>query len=276
MQKSLRVDASEEQDKLVLFERFLAIHQASWALSTLATGDASLWDQWIPLLALLSLALSAFRHGVGWRALRAVASLSLVVTSWPQTSNHGLFGSLLTLVLPLLADEPRTALRFLQRALLAICFGAGVQKLLHGTWWSGSFLAYEVVNAQRFEFAMRWLLSSEEWAHLRSLRGDAIGTGPYVLTGLPLGLARALVLLEVGLPLAALHARLRTVAHLGLLLLAISFALVARELLFGGLFVALNALVWPRNKLRNTLVAIGVAYALGALLWLATGGRAWS
>jgi len=40
--------------------------------------------------------------------------------------------------------------------------------------------------------------------------GHAIGTGPYVLTGIPLWLSRALVLLEVGLPLSALHPRLRT------------------------------------------------------------------
>ena len=268
-----------EGAKVLLFERFLAFQQASWALSSLASESEPLSpssSQVASLLAALALALSIPFSGTRWRALRAIASCSLVLGSWPQTSNHGLFGSLLTLIVPLLIDEPKTALRFLQRALLVICFGAGVQKLLHGTWWSGSFLAYEVVNAQRFELTMRWLLAPETWTRLRALRGDAIGAGPYVLTGLPLVLARVLVLLEVGLPLAALHSRLRTLAHLGLLVLAISFALVARELLFGGLFVALNALVWPHNKLRNILVAIGFAYALGAVLWFVTEGRVWS
>jgi len=271
-----RVDASDDCDKLLLFERFLALHQACWALSVLAfEGGALRWNA-VPSLAALVLGASALRNGIRWRGLRALASLSVVLTSWPLTSTHGLFGSLLTLLMLLLAGEPSTALRFLQRALLVICFGAGMQKLLHGTWWSGSFLAYEVVNASRFEFAMRWLLPAEDWAHLRSLRGDAVGTGPYTLSFAPLWLARLIVMLEVGLPLCALRSQFKPLAHVGLLLLAISFALVARELLFGGLFIALNALVWPRALLRNTLFSVVVAYALGAALWVVTEGRAWS
>lgn len=279
--ESPSVDASDEGAKLMLFERFLGVQQACWAVSTLAFDDeiqaeSSLnYPNKAACLATLALCFSTPFVGQQWRMLRAFASLSLVAASWPQTSNHGLLGTLLSVLLPILVHEPQTAVRFFQRTLLVICFGAGVQKLLHGTWWNGSFLAYEVVNASRFELAMRWLLSAEAWTHLRGLRGDAIGTGPYVLTGIPLWLSRALVLLEVGLPLSALHPRLRTLAHVGLLLLAISFAFVARELLFGGLFIALNALVWPTARLRNTLIAVTLLYALGALLWVATEGRAW-
>lgn len=280
--ESPSVDVSDEGAKLLLFERFLGVQQASWAISTLTFNDElSTGLSWtLPnqatLLAALALGVSAPIVGQRWRVLRALVSLSLVLASWPQTSNHGLLGTLLSVLLPFLAQEPNTAIRFFQRTLLVICFGAGVQKLLHGTWWSGSFLAYEVVHASRFEFALRWLLSPGEWTRLRGLRGDAIGTGPYVLTGISLWLARALVLLEVGLPVCALQPRLRALAHIGLLLLAISFALVARELLFGGLFIALNALVWPTVRLRHTLIAVTLLYGLGALLWIVTEGRAWA
>ncbi|MCB9625588.1 MAG: hypothetical protein H6723_19900 [Sandaracinus sp.] len=264
--------------KLFVFERFLRFHLAAHLTvstvfgareGTLGWGAASVravavvalfvavglprrWDRHVSVVLAL---------GAGWA----------VAATFPTTSNHGFYAALLSLASVVLRDEPRRAVEYLRATVLLVTFGAGAQKLLHGTWWRGSFVAWELAHG-RFVGTIGRLLSAEELARLSSMREGREG---FVLAGKALALVRAVMLGELLLPMLACVPRLRVWAAIGLLGLGLGFGLVADEVLFGGLFVAVVALFFSPSTARALSLATAALYVARACVFVASGGRAW-
>ena len=276
------LDTDTEPDarrKLASLDRFLRLHLVAHAV--VSSVFALREDVVRPL------ALGARGVGLGLLVLAAVAprradpiaiptvavvAIASALASWPTTSNHAFFGALAALSVAVLRSEPTLATAYLRAAVLLVTFGAGLQKALHGTWWRGSFLAWELAH-DRFVRTLGRLLSEAELTRLRSLRGARDG---FVLSfGPALGIAWAVVIGELTLPLLALARRTRSFAAIGLFGLGLGFELVADEVLFGGLFAAVTSLFFATEVVRTITRAVLVIYAVRAAIFVATGGIVW-
>jgi hypothetical protein len=267
------------REKLVSLDRFVRWHLSSHAVVSLVLAlredierPFALATRGVGLTVLLLAALAPRRADPIAIPIVALVAIAAALASWPTTSNHGFYGALLALALAVLRSEPALATAYLRTTVLLVTFGAGLQKALHGTWWRGSFLAWELAH-DRFVRTLGRLLSDAELARLRSSRGAregfALSFGPL------LGIAWAVVIGELVLPLLALVRRTRSFAALGLFGLGLGFELVADEVLFGGLFAAVTSLFFAANVVRTITRAVLALYLVRGAIFVATGGLAW-
>ena len=199
----------------------------------------------------------------------ALLAASEVVLSFPEAANHHY---LQLLVLGLLAWTNRlnpgeaTALTGGLRwiGLLGLIH-AGWQKLLHGHYLDGSFLAFAISRNDRFSSFFAWLAPAQEVERLQGL-SFGLGAGPYrVDSALFQAIANLTWVAEIVLPLMLLFRQTR---HLGLLLVLgyiIAIELGAREIFFGGLIVNLLLLFAPTDWNRKLLPAFVGLYLLALL-----------
>lgn len=267
------------RQKLATLDRFLRFHLLAHALVSLVFAlRAELRDPLVLGARGLAIGVFAFASVAPRRfdpwviPIVAAVALTTALASWPTTSNHAFYGALVALTIAILRAEPALATTHLRATVLLATFGAGLQKALHGTWWRGSFLAWELAH-DRFVRTIGRLLSDEELTRLRSLRGAREG---FVLSfGPALGVAWAVVLGELLLPIFALVRRTRGVAAIGLLALGLGFELVADEVLFGGLFASVAALFFSPRVVRAITCAVVALYLARAAIFVLSGGIAW-
>ena len=141
-------------------------------------------------------------------------------------------------------------------------FWSGLQKVLHGTYFQGTFLAFVVANSDRFADFFVWVLPAWEFDAIRSTALP----GPYRFESwMGLAISNVTWIAEMCFSLLLLTERFRMLAVVGAAVLLVGIEIAARELMFGLLFLNL-LLLYPRRDLnRRLLPAFGVAYAL--ILW---------
>ena len=278
--RALDTDAeSDAREKLASLDRFVRWHLGAhaavslvFALREQVAHPRALGARGIGLARLVLAAVAPRRADSLAIPIVALVALTSALASWPTTSNHAFYGAFVALAVAVLRAEPTLATAYLRTTVLLVTFGAGLQKALHGTWWRGSFLAWELAH-DRFVRTLGRLLSDAELARLRSSRGAREG---FVLSFGPLlGIAWAVVIGELVLPLLALVRRTRSFATIGLFGLGLGFELVADEVLFGGLFAAVTSLFFGANVVRAITRAVLVIYVARAAIFVATGGLAW-
>lgn len=191
----------------------------------------------------------------------AAAQLFLVVSELPETGNHQyLFLVFLAFSALLSRGDEREGpvlLAVSRWAVLVVLFYSGIQKLVHGHWFDGQFVA-NAVSLPSFRPALAVLLSAGDWSRLSALDGS-VGSGPYVLTDPLLLAASNLVwMAEIALPFALFRPATRRWAWSASLLLLGGIELVARELFFGTLFASGLLLFAPRRAQRVGAVLGGV------------------
>lgn len=181
--------------------------------------------------------------------LLMIAAVHKVLWSFPYTLNHAFF-ELLLLAEHLAwrwSDSPEGAShdpsRFAKLGILSVFFYAGLQKLVHGYYLDGQFLALKVLYGHDgMSVGLRALLSAmhkvmdlpmpqlptstPSW-----LSGAAASLPQWMIASMT-GLSITVVLLEIVCPIAALVPRLRRSAILGLLGLEACIAIASRELSF--------------------------------------------
>jgi hypothetical protein len=202
----------------------------------------------------------------------ALVQIGYVTSLFPMAGNHRYLEAVFAAGLACLDDEDEAERRLLLRSLrftvLVVLFYSGLQKLVHGYWLRGEFLAWSLWE-ESFRTALGPLLSAEEFARLASLDWSA-GAGPYRFSSLaPVLLSNAVWLSEMFLPAALIPRRSRTVACIATCALIAGAQLVARELMFGVEFVAATLLFLPGGSLRRCVVPAAVL--LGALVFIRLG-----
>jgi hypothetical protein len=207
-----------------------------------------------------------------WRR-QAFLGLALVVGSlltivFPGGGNHEYLEFLLCLLCAALdpdVSEERLLLRDSVRWMtVVILFWAGVQKLVHGFYFDGEYLAYSV-SRETYASVFSWLLPADELARLAALDGSA-GTGPYATRdGLFLAVSNATYILEIALAPLLLFRATRRVALVLVLLLLLGIESAAREMFF--FFVQLNMLLlFLDGDLNRRLIGPIAAVLAGMLL----------
>jgi hypothetical protein len=260
------------------FRRFLLLYGAvrSCLWLPLAGGAA-------PVLAPLALlyvvaAALAFVPATAGIAARVALPAVLAQGVWqlPHGANHFYLETVcvlcLALVRPGSGADARAALASLRWITAAVLFHTGLQKVLHGHYFRGDFLAFMTGVEARFARVFRWLLSDAEVARLASYDRRATGAGPYRVDAPLFVIASNLVwIAEVGLPVLLLSRRGRVLGALGGLGLMLGIQVAALEIGFALLFVNLLLLFLPgRWNARALPVAAAIfAWALGAAAgWL--------
>lgn len=197
----------------------------------------------------------------------AVAEIAAISESFPWTGNHRYFELFLCLFAAGLdvrvVEERRLLVRAVQWLTFVVLFTSGLQKLVHGFYFGGHYLAY-MAHEETFRPVLGFLLPADELARLASIR-RAVGAGPYTVSSLPFVVASNLVwVAEMGLAVLLLIPATRRLAVLGTVLMLVAIETAARELFFGMLFVNSLLVFWPTAIGRYTwpLFVIGCAAAL--------------
>jgi len=197
-----------------------------------------------------------------------------LVWIFPHAANHtGLVFALLGFCALCDLDDPEEERLLLQclRWIAALVFvWAGLQKMLHGLYFRGEFLAWLVAQGtDRWSLVFGGLIGGEDLARLSAYAAHPIYSGPYrVASPLFVALSNSVWVMEIALGVGLLIERARHVC--GLLAIALVFAIQSapREFMFA--FVYTNMLLlcvrgdWNR-RLRWLFVALYAAL-IAALL----------
>jgi hypothetical protein len=231
------------------------------------------WGQLAPAyyghLALGTVLCAAALH-VAWRRVAlaglAVGHAVLVWREFPATGNHAYLEVLLCLLGAfLVVDDPaerRLHVRAVRWMVVAIFTWSGVQKLVHGYWVHGQYLAYALDTAG-FRPVLGLLLRPEELTRLAGYRG-AVGDGPYLVESWRLlAVSNGTWLVEMALGPLLVWRRTRVAAAVAGLGLLVGIEVGAREVFFGLVFAnAILTFLPPAAHRRAVVPAVLVLLAL--------------
>lgn len=273
-------DATVRARRLTAFEQaFVLIVVAEYWLRAIPKWGLLGWHYDV-LLGVATLAGAAIvgAPAVGMPKLRrpgfvllAASHLVLLWSEFPSSGNHAYLELYVCLLAALLRrddpDEGLLELRAFRWLAVIVLLFSGVQKLAHGYWVNGEYLAFSL-GSETYRALLGWTLPADELARIAGLRGE-VGDGPYRVASMPLLLlANGTWLAEIGLAPALVWRRTRALAlPLALLLLA-AIEVVAREVFFGLVFASLIGLFahGDRQSAARWLVALAlVALALSRL-----------
>ncbi len=195
----------------------------------------------------------------------AAAHAVLVWSEFPSAGNHAYLELVLCLCAAFLSpdDEGESLLylRALRWIVVIVLFYSGLQKLVHGYWVGGEYLAFSL-GSETYRKALGWLVAPGELARLAALQGE-VGDGPYRAgPGLRLA-ANVTWIAEIALAPALCWRRTRSLALVAALVLLALIEVAAREVFFGLLFATM-LLAFARRDL-STPARLPVA---ALLLWL--------
>ncbi len=255
--------------KLRAFGIILALVIATeyWTKALARWGDLGAHE--VAALVAVTLLAAAVVHG-RWRraAFAGIALVQLwyVLRLFPLAGNHRYLEAAFAASFAFLDDEEgqeqRLLLRCLRFMVLVVLFYSGLQKLVHGFWLEGQFLAWSMWK-DSVRTALEPLLSTEEFARLTS------GDGPYRLSSPPLLLlSNATWLAEMSLAALLIPRATRTLATLTTCALILGAEVLTRELMFGVEFVAATLLFLPGDALRRCVVPAAALLAALVLVRL--------
>jgi hypothetical protein len=249
---------------------------------------------------LLALPLLAFAAGQVRRVMRPVA-VALALVQWvrfaftyPDASNHYLIECLSIGVFALVdlerEEERALCLRMLGWVVVVVLFMSGVQKLLHGAYFKGQYLAYMVATTDRFRNFFRFIIPAADLAHLDSLRNavpamrfageQLIGAppGPYrVHSFWFIAVSNGVWIGELTVAVGLLVRRLRPFALAGGLVLMAGILASSNELFFDTFFINLLLLFARKDLIWKLLPASLACYAyyLAVGFGIVPGGFVW-
>lgn len=228
------------------------------------------------LLGLTTLAMVA---GLDQR-LRRAAFLALagllaavIGREFPAAGNHAYLELILCLFCAGLdpddAYDRVLFLRCVRWMLCVILFYAGLQKLVHGQYFHGQYLAFSLAT-ESFRPILAPLLDPTEFERLLRLQGD-VGDGPYHVASPGLLLASNLVYsAEILLPVLLCLRRTRLLGTLGTFVLVAAIEAGAREVFFGLVFLHMACAMPPGdwNTRSRPYFVLALAGLLAARLGL--------
>ncbi len=177
-------------------------------------------------------------------ALAAILSV-ILWREFPAPGNHAYLELTLCLLCALLRPDVAADRILMVRAarwlLCVVLFYAGLQKLVHGHYFFGQYLAFSL-STESFRPILRPLLDAAEYERLLQFDG-AVGDGPYRVHSLGLLLASNVVwVAELLLPVFLAWRQTRVGATLATFALVAAIEIGARELFFGLVFLNLACL----------------------------------
>lgn len=226
------------------------------------------------LLVLSALAMTGCA-GLAWSSKRAHWAARLAVpvlllqlaATFPFADNHFVLEVLVVAVLAAVGrngDGEAEALQGVLWVIAIVLFQTGLQKVLHGQYFEGEFLAFMVGRGGRFGDVFAWMLSPVEVEQLAAYDPLRSGAGPYRVDSMAFVIVSNLVwLAEIALAALLLWTRTRAVAATVSIAFVLALQLGAREVGFALLFSCLLLSFLPSDVGRRV-----VPFVLAFLVWV--------
>ena len=153
-------------------------------------------------------------------------------------------------------------------------FYSGLQKLLHGRYFDGQFLAYVTATEGRFAQLFQFIMPAAEFERLRELGSPQVGSGPYRVDSLLfIAFSNGVVLFEMAAPMLMIVRKTRTIAAVATIGFVLAIEAGAREIVFGAFAINLLLLFLPGpwNKRLFPIFIVFCLYLLAAafgLVWI--------
>lgn len=249
--------------QLSAFASILLIHLASRDMVLYLEGQPS-WRLWHALWFGLCFAASFFPAYRRFAYYGAAAMMTFkFVWEFPFNSNHSMIELVCILFIAMAYRPDRANLAVLSRSLrwlpIIVFFFSGMQKMLAGTYFDGSFLAFSVVSDTDFRTSFQWLLPEAEFARLQAIEPP----GPYLFELMyPVVLSNLAYIGEIVVAGLLLMKRTRLIGLIGSMVMIVGIEFVARELFFGVLFANLVLLHAPRDWSKPALPWCCAVYAV--------------
>ncbi len=273
--RALRSDApGTESSKIrafqVIFALVICAEYWTKALSRWADLDAADGAALAVVTLLGAAAVSGRRRRTVFAGFAALQAW-YVWSNFPLTGNHRYLELFLAALFAILdvekKEEGRLLLRSLRWTVIVVLFYSGLQKLTHGYYFQGQFLAYSLWR-DTFRAALAPLLSSEEIGRLTSYSG-AVGDGPYLVSSPAfLVVANAVWVLEMALAPLLFFRTTRGVAWIAACAFVVGTQLVARQFLFGVEFGSALLLFARTDIIRRAVWPVAVFLGLLVLMRL--------
>jgi hypothetical protein len=255
----------------------LLVHETArtWQLALTLETPATLWR--FGLAIGVTLCLPLWRWRPVWACgLGALGVAVQVIWCFPFVANHLFVEGLALGLLALAGPDRGLGLVGTRWVAVAVMGWSGVQKLLHGTWFGGGFLASAIAMKGTFADAFSFLLPAPEVARLVALGQPDPNNGPWELrSAAGLILANGTWVVEIGLALLLLWPPSRRHAAWAGIGLVLSVQVAAREFFFAGLMTVL-LLGWQDPRFLRRLAPILVAVDLTLIASLAGWLPAWT
>lgn len=227
-----------------------------WALGTVTVGCAATF---VPGLARPAFALLAATHA------------AVIAAEFPATGNHAYLELYALLLLALLRPADPAEGRVLRRSLCwlvcLVLFASGLQKIAHGYYFQGQYLAYSLW-IESFRPVLAPLFRPDEYARLTAFPAD-LGSGPFLVTSpAVLAVSNLVYATELLLPVLLLWPPTRTLGVAGTLAMLAGIEVAAREVFFGLVFANGVLLFLPRAAPAGVVLAVAAFLAwllLGAI-----------
>ncbi len=265
MQSAAKIRAFQVIFALVICTEYWTKALARWADVDAADGMA------LAAATLLgAAALSGRRRRTVFAGFAALQAW-YVWSNFPLTGNHRYLELFFAALFAVLDDEKeeerRLLLRSVQWTVIVVLFYSGLQKLAHGYYFQGQFLAYSLWR-DSFRTALAPLVSPEELGRLSSYSGS-VGDGPYLVSSPAfLVVSNAAWLLELALAPLLFFRATRPMAWIAACVFVLVTQLVARELLFGVEFVAALLLFARTDIIRRAVLPAALFLGLLVLIRL--------
>lgn len=257
-------------DRLAAFTRILLLVVAvdHWDNLGYWAGRAGFGAHVVLAAAVSACAALAWRRA-SVRLAAGLAALPVaidLVWAFPDHANHQYVAlvcmAIVALFDPERPEEAGAALGGLRWLVVLGLAWAGLQKLLYGYYFDGTFLSFAIAQRDTFAAAFAWILSDAEIVRLTALPFRE-GAGPFRAEGPWLDwLANATWIAEIGLAGGMLFARTRVLAAGGAMALIAMIELAAREVFFGMIMFALLLLFWPGRAGPRSVPGFALASAL--------------
>lgn len=202
------------------------------------------------------------------------------IGSFPHADNHFVLEVLVVGLLALVGrggEGEEVALRGILWVTAVVFFQTGLQKVLHGQYFGGEFLAFMVGRGRRFGDVFGWMLPAADVEQLVAYDPLRSGQGPYRVASVPFRVvSNAVYLIEMLLAPLLLFAKTRVVAAVLSLAFVLLIQLGAREVGFALVFANLLLLFvpWQIGRRLVPFFAVFAAWVLLAAIGVLPGG-AW-
>ena len=167
-----------------------------------------------------------------------------ILGKMPNSANH-VFLEFLCLALIGLVDASRghereLAIKAGRWIVIIVLFYSGLQKLVHGYYFDGPFLAFATATDDRFAFLFRHFLPAAEFDRLLAMGDESLGMGPYrVDSAIFVAISNITYVSEIVIPILMVIRKTRAFATILAVLFVVVVEAGAREFLFGTLIINL-------------------------------------
>jgi hypothetical protein len=251
------------------FRRFVLLEAAVHAWVVVAHGSEPLFAR-LALVSAIALTPPAacglvprLATWTTWAARAAFAVMIVrLVVLFPDAYNHLVLETLFVGAAALTRTgdvaEERLLLGLVRWLVVIVFLWTGLQKVLHGCWFRGEFLALAIATNAHYGDLFA-LVMPDEVVRLRTLVPLRTGAGPFLVAAAPFWLLSNVVwAAELVLPVLLLVPRTRLAGVIGSVAFLVAVQVVARELVFGVLFTNALLLFTPDAYRRAFPLYVGL------------------